>query len=237
MARKTVSEDFKDFPKRLTKLMKERTIAENGKERKLRQQDLADYLGVKRQTISLYMTGQSMPDAEQLKNISIYFNVSADYLLGLTDVPTVNTNTRKVCDYVGLSQEAVELLHNMSNNKFKNKPKRPAALDIVNEVIFSASLFNDCVYRSILAAAQYKKVLSRYSQQDIKSFWEKKDLERIDDAFKPIDSIKDGIEVSAGEAAILFRLQAIENIKRAAERVISRYSQEIIPLMTKDCNY
>ena len=44
----------------------------------------------------------------------------------------------------------------------------------------------------------------------------KKDLERIEDAFNPLESIKDGIEVSAGEAAVLFEIQAVENIKRAA---------------------
>lgn len=58
MARKTVSDDFRVFSERLSDLMKERG---------LKQQDLADVLGIKRQTVSLYMTGQSMPDAAQLK--------------------------------------------------------------------------------------------------------------------------------------------------------------------------
>ena len=61
MARKTVSDDFRVFSERLSDLMKERG---------LKQQDLADVLGIKRQTVSLYMTGQSMPDAEQAKNIA-----------------------------------------------------------------------------------------------------------------------------------------------------------------------
>ena len=63
MARKTVSDDFRVFSERLSDLMKERG---------LKQQDLADVLGIKRQTVSLYMTGQSMPDAEQVKNIAMF---------------------------------------------------------------------------------------------------------------------------------------------------------------------
>ncbi len=79
MARKTVSDDFAVFPQRLSALMMRR---------KLTQQKLADALGVKRQTVSLYISGQSMPDAEQLRNIALFFGVSADWLLGLSEFET-----------------------------------------------------------------------------------------------------------------------------------------------------
>ena len=222
MARKAVTDDFKVFSERLSALMKERNVT---------QEELAHELGIKRQTVSLYKNGQSTPDAAQLKKIATFFDVSADWLLGISNVKSTKADVRHVCDYIGLSQEAVVQLHDI----FISKAKRPAAIDIVNEVAYSASLFNDCLYRSILADAQYKKVLSRYSVKDIQAYWEKKDLERIEDAFDPLESIKDGIEVSAGEAAVLFEIQAVENIKRAAEKVIYRYRQEIIPLMTKEC--
>lgn len=75
MARKKVTNNFKVFPERLSALMKERQTT---------QQELASALGVKRQTISLYKSGQSIPDAEQLKNIAVFFDVSADWLLGLS---------------------------------------------------------------------------------------------------------------------------------------------------------
>ena len=86
MARKAVSEDFKIFPERLSALMKEK---------KMKQQDLADVLEVKRQTVSLYMTGQSMPDARLTREIAAFFKVSADWLLGLSDTRTRNADTKK----------------------------------------------------------------------------------------------------------------------------------------------
>lgn len=83
LARKEVSDDFKVFSERLSLLMKEGN---------LKQKDLADYLGIKRQTVSLYMTGQSIPDAEQLKNIANFFDVSADWLLGLSNLTHIRNN-------------------------------------------------------------------------------------------------------------------------------------------------
>lgn len=85
MARKTVPEDFKIFSERLSALMKEK---------KMKQQDLADVLEVKRQTVSLYMIGKSMPDAHLLRKIAVFFKVSADWLLGLTDTRTRNADTK-----------------------------------------------------------------------------------------------------------------------------------------------
>lgn len=53
--------------------------------RKISQEQLAQAVGVRRQTISLYTTGQSKPDIEVFSKIVLYFGVSAEYLLGLSD--------------------------------------------------------------------------------------------------------------------------------------------------------
>ena len=104
MARKTVSDDFKIFSKRLSVLMKERHIT---------QDTLATTIGVKRQTVSLYKSGQSMPDAEVLRDIAVFFGVSSDWLLGLTDVRMPNTDVQAICARTGLSETAVSGLMNM----------------------------------------------------------------------------------------------------------------------------
>ena len=48
---------------------------------------------------------------ETLVKLANIYNVSADYILGLTNQPTPSTNTRAICDYTGLSESSVELLH------------------------------------------------------------------------------------------------------------------------------
>jgi len=55
------------------------------------QDDVAEYLNVKRQTYSAYETGKSLPDSKTLNMIAKYFDVSADYLLDNTDNPAPKT--------------------------------------------------------------------------------------------------------------------------------------------------
>lgn len=47
----------------------------------LSQEQLAEQLGVSRQAISKWESGQSVPESEKLILLSNYFNVSLDYLL------------------------------------------------------------------------------------------------------------------------------------------------------------
>lgn len=56
-------------------------------ERGIYQKQLAEYLSVSIGTISNYENGVHSPDLNTLCRIAEYFNVSADYLLGLTDNP------------------------------------------------------------------------------------------------------------------------------------------------------
>ena len=49
---------------------------------------LAKKLGVSTSTLGNYESGIRKPDLEMLVNIAVFFDVSTDYLLGLTDDPT-----------------------------------------------------------------------------------------------------------------------------------------------------
>ncbi len=72
--KQTYTTEKKVFPVRLRALMRIYKVS---------QACLASAIGVQRQTISLYMTGQSNPDWEKLAAVASYFNVTADYLIGL----------------------------------------------------------------------------------------------------------------------------------------------------------
>ena len=65
-------------------LFKER-LKELRLERKLSQADLAKELNVSQRSISSWETGFRQPDFETLKRIAKFFDVTADYLLGLGD--------------------------------------------------------------------------------------------------------------------------------------------------------
>ena len=73
--------------------------------------DFAKELGLSRQTTTYYLNGERIPDIETLWTICKKCNVSADYLLGLSDEPDMSQTVQSVCKYTGLSSDTVNFLH------------------------------------------------------------------------------------------------------------------------------
>lgn len=93
------------------------------------QQKIADLLGVTRQSLSLYEKGERTINVEALGKLAEFFGVSADYLLGLSDVRSTEQDMRTACEVTGLSEYAV--------SAFTELKKEPC-FDIVDK------LFSDC---------------------------------------------------------------------------------------------
>ena len=71
------------------------------------QQKIADLLGVTRQSLSLYEKGERTINVEALGKLAEFFNVSADYLLGLSDVKSTEQDMKTACAVTGLSEKAI----------------------------------------------------------------------------------------------------------------------------------
>lgn len=80
--------------------------------------DFADFLGLSRQTVGFYCNGDRLPDVITLIQIAEKCNVSTDYLLGLTNVQTPNTNVKTICEYTGLNESTIYKLNDMGKNAF-----------------------------------------------------------------------------------------------------------------------
>ncbi len=68
--------DCKTFGERLKYLRTERNIGQNL---------LAEKLQLSNASISYWETGKQIPSAEVIFKLAIFFNVSAEYLLGITN--------------------------------------------------------------------------------------------------------------------------------------------------------
>lgn len=77
---------------------------------------LRKHLDCTSQTISQYKTGTTRPSLENLCKIAAFYGVSTDYLLGRTTVKTPDMDKRKMCDYSGLTESALEFLHSLKDN-------------------------------------------------------------------------------------------------------------------------
>lgn len=73
--------------------------------------DFAEKLGLSRQTTGFYLNGNRIPDILTLRQICEECNVSADYLLGLSDVKSSNLDVKAAVELTGLSEASIQYLH------------------------------------------------------------------------------------------------------------------------------
>lgn len=107
------------FPERLKQILEETNTT---------QQELADMLGVQRQTVNMYVNGQIRPDIAALSAIGQYFNVTTDWLLGLT------SDRKKqpiATDELGLSEESVNKIKCYSSSRIYGNLRAFSSLDMM----------------------------------------------------------------------------------------------------------
>ncbi len=87
-------------------------IDSSGKTRK----EIAEKLNCDTSTITKHYNGDRDITTDFVIKYAKYFNVSADYLLGLLREATTDVNMKYMCDYLGLNEDAIKNLS--KNNKF-----------------------------------------------------------------------------------------------------------------------
>ena len=103
--------DYKEsFSKRLVNLREKRGIT---------QQELADKLEITRQSLSLYEKTERTINIELLAKIADFFNVSTDYLMGRTEVASMNEDIKTACRITGLSEDAINKIAKILNDHEK----------------------------------------------------------------------------------------------------------------------
>lgn len=87
----------------------------------LSQQALSTELEISKAALCYYENGQRAPDINILACVADYFNVSADYLLGRSDVKSVDPSQKIniACEMTGLSEKAIQALNIL---KSQNEP-------------------------------------------------------------------------------------------------------------------
>lgn len=75
------------FPERLKEL-----ISRNN----FKYKEIERATGIKHYTINAYVNGKAQPDMEAIISLCIFFNVSSDYLVGLSDTYYPDKITKKI---------------------------------------------------------------------------------------------------------------------------------------------
>lgn len=120
----------------------------------LKQKDLAAFLGVTSNTVSYFCSGKRTPNTAQLVDIARFFDVTTDYLLGLSPSRQRYGFLTAACQYTGISAEAAENLADMS---FQQKLIASSILESsefrrIIDIFISAQLHKDFLSPSCKAA-------------------------------------------------------------------------------------
>lgn len=107
-------------------------LKECRKKKGVKQSEVADRLNVQRRIISYYESGTRKPNLKDLIMLADFYNVSLDYLIGRTDTPTTDKDLRFICDYTGLSDKTVTLLH---SRIIERVPYREKMFKFINKFI------------------------------------------------------------------------------------------------------
>lgn len=107
------------------------------------QDEFSKFLGISRPTVGFYESGQRIPDALVLRQISEKCNVSADYLLGLTDEKTPEQDIQAICKKTGLNEKSVSRIIHAKESKLNSDG---SFFELLNELIDNSTLKEDSPY-------------------------------------------------------------------------------------------
>lgn len=128
------------------------------KERNMQQGELAKELDVSRGSISFYENGDRIPDIEFLSRASAYFGVSADWLLGLSDVRSADLDIKNGCAITGLTEDAIRKILNFGSSHDDEYIGNVAAFSILSNL-----LEHDDLYASVLCVCKAIKTRMEHS--------------------------------------------------------------------------
>lgn len=81
---------------------------------------LKEHLGVTLQAVNQYKLGIARPSLENLCKIARFYDVSTDYLLGLTETQSVKEDVQATCKTTGLTEKAIEAIKKLKEYKTIN---------------------------------------------------------------------------------------------------------------------
>ena len=186
------------FAKRLTKAMKE--CGEN--QTTLAEKITSQYVTIQRQTISLYI------------------NVSADWLLGLSDERAVNGDLAQASRYTGLSADSVKMLHKLATHA---GPLRAVmfALDVILREQ-PVSDFNTWAWRA--AISKYCHISSCMDTEELGNV--RRDADRVLFEAARGDANTKIVDIPIFDYETVCTSTAVNEMRRCIEAALELYKME-----------
>lgn len=120
---------------------------------RMTREQIADKVQCDTSSITKYYNGDRYPKTDVIIKLAKLFNVSTDYLLGVTDVATNDKDLQFVCDYTGFDERTITNLHNVKSVLEKEKNNN----NIIENSIF---INNESILEGHRGLTFYFKALS-----------------------------------------------------------------------------
>lgn len=133
-----ISDTMKIFSDRLSDLLS------SAKEKGDDLRSISKKIGISKSTLSDYANTKREPRITELAKIAEYFNVSTDYLLGLSDVRSRDITIREIAQFTGLTEESVDILHKSNEIIHKRLIPDNIALQIDSIIGDRDDLIQEC---------------------------------------------------------------------------------------------
>jgi transcriptional regulator with XRE-family HTH domain len=122
--------------------------------------DFCDKLEISKRTVYNWQSNKARPDIDRLGDIADYFGVTTDYLVGRIDNPAKTVDIVEMCEFTGLSKEAIMCLNTLYLEEFENLHD-----PILSSIICSDYFFEmvQAICFAVLAEKNIKTVKSQSS--------------------------------------------------------------------------
>ena len=97
--------------------------------------ELAEAVGIRQQTVSLYKNGETQPTPETLVKIAEFFGVSVDYLL-----TGISSQNKPIHEELGLTEETIGMLK--TAKKTESFDGMPSLLDTLNGLLSDRDFYD-----------------------------------------------------------------------------------------------
>ena len=192
------------FSERLEELMTQETEIIEGFKlkqgvKKTTRKELAEAIGVSRQTIGYYLTGQNKPEIEKVVEIAKYFGVTTDWLLGVEGATRSKDETiQAICGATVLSESSASLL--------LRKRIEAEAYDEAQQIVINNLSNNPDILKEY--------TLTREDEKDIEDLAEQVGEEKKKDLAKAINYLLDS---QFSDSFIELLISALNRLERMKE--------------------
>lgn len=171
----------------------------------LKQKDLAVYLGIKPQAVSLYCTGNTYPDIHTLIRIAEFFAVSIDYL-----ITGQKEEHKEISTETGLTSNAIDMLKKAQQNDTERDVK---IMPVINHLLSNSSFYHSLfMAESHLETANSLFTKLESNEADVADVIQKEfgltelEMNRIDVRYITLSVIKRGLDLVKRDLAQIFNI-------------------------------